>query len=63
MRITKFLFFLTLCFSQAYVYAQNAKYCVAEGKKIDFHLFGFTYESELLKKNCQKSYHGYKSKI
>ena len=45
------------------LYANNAKYCVEEGRKIDFHLFGFTYQSDLLKKTAKKSNHRYKSKI
>ena len=63
MKGTKVLFFFMVCFFQAHLYAQNAKYCVAEGKKIDFHLFGFTYESELLKKTAKKAITDIKAKF
>ena len=63
MKSVNVLFFLILCFFQVHLYAQNAKYCVEEGKRIDFHLFGYTYESELLKKNAKKAITDIKAKF
>ena len=45
------------------LYANNAKYCVEEGRKIDFHLFGFTYQSDLLKKTAKKAVTDIKAKF
>jgi hypothetical protein len=57
-----FLILVTLVFHIP-LHANNAKYCADEGRKIDFHLFGFTYQSELLKKTAKKAVTDIKAKF